>query len=110
MYVNLLDRIVIPSVLLTSLVFNIVFFMRSKVRGQTIRPDVVHEPQAVSLDVVGMSVAPWRAWAQQRYNKALMTNAGLPVICLFLATGLWITVMLAQKFKGKTNKKTSLKI
>ena len=84
------DRNVIPSVLLASLVFNIVFVLKSKARSQTIQPAVVHEPHH------GGSIRR-QAWpTTQRYNKALVTNSALPLICLFLATGFWITAV--QKF------------
>ena len=84
------DRNVIPSVLLASLVFNIVFVLKSKARSQTIQPAVVHEPHH------GGSIRR-QAWpTPQRYNKALVTNSALPLICLFLATGFWITAV--QKF------------
>ena len=84
-------RIVVPFILLVSLILNITYVVRSKLRRSTILPAVVHEPQP-NQD---------RSWSTQiAYNKALLTNRAVPLVCLFLAVGYWITTK--KKFIGRS--------
>ena len=84
-------RFLVPCILLASLLLNIIYVIKSKLTRSTVHPAVVHEPQP-QADA---------AWSSQiRYNKALLTNAALPLICIFLAVGYWLTAI--RKYAGKT--------
>ena len=89
-------RVILPTMLIGMLLFNIVFFARMFKRKCSPEQMNPHEEGSTGEEI--------RFSTQVRYNKDLFSNAATPIFCIFIGIGIYFTLSTALDFSvGKIN-------